>query len=80
MPPGFVVALLAISKAKLKRIVDTATSCLSHFYVPNSEHTGMPCITILPLVLVKDSFIRFINVLGIPKLYNILYNSFLLIL
>jgi hypothetical protein len=80
VPPGFVVvALIAISKAKLKRVVETASPCLTPFCVSNSsEH--VPCITTLPLVLVKDSFIKFINFLGIPKLYNALYNSFLLIL
>jgi hypothetical protein len=73
------VALIAISKAKLKRVVETAAPCLTPFCVSNSsEH--VPCITTLPLVLVKDSFIKFINFLGIPRLYNALYNSFLLIL
>jgi hypothetical protein len=80
MPPGFVViALIAKSKAKLKRTIDSASPCLTPFCVSNSsEH--MPCITTLPLVSVKDYFIRLINFLGIPRLYNDLYNSFLLIL
>jgi hypothetical protein len=80
VPPGFVVvALIAISKAKLERIVDTESPCLTPFCVSNSSQ-HMPCITTLPLVLVKDSFIRFINFLWIPRLYNDLCSLFLLIL
>jgi hypothetical protein len=80
VPPGFVVvAVIAISKAKLKRIVDTASTCLTAFCISNSsEHK--PGITTLPLVLVKDSFIKFIHFLMFPSLHNDLYSSFLLIL
>jgi hypothetical protein len=50
------VALIAISKTKLKRVVETASPCLTPFCVSNSsEHVS--CITTLTLVLVKDSYL-----------------------